>query len=63
MLWNTNAVLLLAWMLWLYCMLLEHKRSSALGMDALGCRISMLLEHERYYALGMDALVIESTGT
>ena len=53
--WNTNVIMLRAWMLWL---------SSVLGAPALlwfGHRRSghrTLLVHEHYYVLGMDALVI-----
>ena len=52
--WNTNVIMVWAWMLWL---------SYALGTRTLlwfghGCSgYRMLLEHEHYYGLGMDALV------
>ena len=52
--WNTNGIMVLAWMLW--------------SPDALGTRLElwfghgcsgerMLSKHERYYGLGIDALV------
>ena len=52
--WNTNVIMVWAWMLWL---------SYALGTRTLlwlghGCSSPrILLEHERYYGLRMDALV------
>ena len=47
--WNTNGIMLWAWMLW---------SPYALGIRAELCfGHSMLLEHGRNYALGMDALV------
>ena len=69
--WNTNGIMVWAWMLWLSHSL-EHKRNYGLGMHALvialtglqtelwfghGCSGErMLLEHERNYGLGMDVL-------
>ena len=52
--WNTNVIMVLAWMLW---------SAYALGTRMLlwfenGCfGQHMLSEHECYYGLGMDALV------
>ena len=57
--WNTNVILVWAWML---------RLSYALGTRTLlwfghGCSgYRMLLEHERYYGLGMDARVIVCCG-
>ena len=52
--WNTNGIMVWAWMLW---------SSDALGTRAESwfvhgcCGERMLLEHERNYGLGMDAAV------
>ena len=53
--WNTNEIMLWAWMLWSPYALGTRTRLW-LGHGCAGHR--MLLEHERYYDLGMDALVI-----
>ena len=53
--WNTNVVIMWAWMLWSpYA--LGSRTLLLFGHGCSGHR--MLLEHERYYDLGMDALVI-----
>ena len=53
--WNTNEIMLWAWMLWSpYA--LGTRTSLCFGHGCSGHR--MLLEHERDYDLGMDALVI-----
>ena len=52
--WNTNGIMLWAWMLWSpYA--LGTRTDICFGHGCSGHR--MLLEHERNYALGMDALV------
>ena len=53
--WNTNEIMLWAWMLWSPYALGTRTRL-CFGHGCAGHR--MLLEHERYYDLGMDALVI-----
>ena len=58
--WNTNVIIVWAWMLW---------QPYALGTRTLswfgqGCSGNpMLLEHERYYALGMGAVATVCSGT
>ena len=52
--WNTNEIMVWAWMLWL-AYALGTRAELWFGHGCSGER--MLLEHERNYGLGMDALV------
>ena len=52
--WNTNAIMVWAWMLW-SAYALGTRTLLWFGHGCFGQR--MLSEHERYYGLGMDALV------
>ena len=53
--WNTNGIMLWAWMLWSpYA--LQHERKANKCKPEKKC-VSLLLKNERNYALGMDALV------
>ena len=54
--WNTNGIMVWAWMLW-SSYALGTRTESWFGHGCSGHR--MLLEHERNYGLGMDALVTE----
>ena len=51
--WNTNVIMLWAWMLWQPCAL-GTRTLSCFGHGCSGNR--MLSEHERYHGLGMGAL-------
>ena len=57
--WNTNGILVWAWMLW-SAYALGTRRELWFGHGCSGER--MLLEHERDYDLGMDALARHFSG-